>query len=144
MQCCKETKAKDFRRQRTRMREGIAPLESNLPSAKGTDSALFDQYLHIQHLNAAQFKEVYREKTWRRLRLRAYSLPKSSAADVINQMKALFGMGVVVVLGNWNEAGRTMKFQISPKTTGFRKIFKRTKIKGILPDEFRTSSLCFM
>ncbi|KAJ3173187.1 hypothetical protein HDU88_004648 [Geranomyces variabilis] len=56
----------------------------------------------------------------------------------INELKAAYpGKQLVVVIGDWNDAGGTRKFQLSSKTTGFREILlaKARNVPWSLPEK---------
>ncbi|KAJ3226112.1 hypothetical protein HK099_005581 [Clydaea vesicula] len=62
--------------------------------------------------------------------------------NLIKYMKKKYGNDFVVVMGDWSDARRTIKFHQSSKTKGWRTVFKRNKIRCFLIDEYKTSSLC--
>ena len=45
-------------------------------------------------------------------------------------------------MGDWNDAGRTMRFQTSSKTKGWEKVFRRNHVPFYLLDEHKTSKYC--
>ena len=61
---------------------------------------------------------------------------------LIKNMKNTYGNDFVVVMGDWSDAGHTMKYQKPSKTRGWRTVFARHKVKCYLLDEYLTSSVC--
>ncbi|KAI8824833.1 uncharacterized protein EV422DRAFT_605127 [Fimicolochytrium jonesii] len=57
-------------------------------------------------------------------------------------MRRRYGKHFSVILGDWSDAGKMMRFQESSKTKGFRTLFARNGIPCYLLDEYRTSSVC--
>ncbi len=49
---------------------------------------------------------------------------------------------MVLIIGDWSDAGHTMKYQKSTKSKGWIVLFRRHGIKVYLIDEYRTSSVC--
>ncbi|KAJ3177236.1 hypothetical protein HDU85_005947 [Gaertneriomyces sp. JEL0708] len=139
-----ETKSRMFRRELEALKReaGVQDVETAIPSHKSMDVASFAAFVADFQANTTTLQPFYDRPVHLENRFKAYSLKQRSESKLIRNMRKQYGKRFTVVLGDWNDAGRTMRFQASSKTVGFRKLFTRNRISCFLLDEFRTSSRC--
>ncbi|KAI9089618.1 hypothetical protein DFS34DRAFT_639215 [Phlyctochytrium arcticum] len=140
----KETRSKVIRKTSQSMRRDadIESLESAIPTHKTMNTNQFVEYLEYQANHRQELQAFYHRRFHRRSRFRCHSFTQKSEAELINRMRDKFGENFVVVLGDWDDAGRTARFQTSSKTAGSRKTFRQHHVQCFLLDEFKTSALC--
>ncbi|KAI8817495.1 uncharacterized protein EV422DRAFT_590373 [Fimicolochytrium jonesii] len=139
-----ETKSRYFQRdmRERKINVGIAEMESHIPSHKSMKIEAFSAFI-VDHIHAdPALDEFYRDEIHVARRFKALSLRQKSESKLIKNMRRRYGKHFSVVLGDWSDAGKTMRFQESSKTKGFRTLFARNSIPCYLLDEYRTSSVC--
>ncbi|KAI8823094.1 uncharacterized protein EV422DRAFT_577406, partial [Fimicolochytrium jonesii] len=139
-----ETKSRYFQRDMTeqKINASIAEMESHMPSHKSMNIEAFSAFI-VDHLHAdPALDEFYQDEIHVACRFKAFSLRQKSETKLIKNMRRLYGKHFAVILGDWSDAGKTMRFQESSKTKGFRTLFARNSIPCYLLDEYRTSSVC--
>ena len=125
--------------------EGIPQLESVIPTHKTMKLNDFVWFLvssYGQNDNFDTRRVFYASTIHRKYRWNTYVNTQRSETDLVRRMRKLYGKHFVLILGDWNDAGRTMKYQTSSKTTGWRKTFARHRIPCFLLDEYNTSKKC--
>ena len=139
-----ETGTRRYRKKREKMKEGahIPPIESNIPTHKTMVFSSFCAYLTSVRNAEPQLKPFYADITHRKMRWNTFVNTQRSESSLIKRMRKTFGKKLTIVMGDWNESGRAMRYQVSTKTKGWRKIFARNRIPCYLLDEYRTSSVC--
>lgn len=139
-----ETGSREFKKKRERLKRqsGIDKLESNIPTHKTMDLQGYCRYLATLAAMEAQRQPFYDRDIHRRMRFNSYRNTQRTETKIIANMRERYGENFVVVMGDWSDAGRTMKFQTSSKTKGWRTLLRRNGIPCFLIDEFRTSSYC--
>ena len=139
-----ETGSREFRRRRERLKResGIDKLESNIPTYKTMEPQGYCRYLATLAATEAGRQPFYNRDIHCKMRFNSYRNTQRTETKLVANMKERYGDGFVVVMGDWSDAGRTMKFQTSSKTKGWRTLFRRNGIPCFLIDEFRTSSYC--
>ncbi|KAJ3036018.1 hypothetical protein HDV00_003153 [Rhizophlyctis rosea] len=139
-----ETGSREFRKKRERLKQqgGIDKLESNIPTHKTMDLQGYCRYLATVAATEAQRQHFYDREIHRRMTFNSYRNTQRTETKLLANMKKRYGKNIVVVMGDWSDAGRTAKFQTSSKTKGWRTLFRRNGIPCFLIDEFRTSSYC--
>ncbi|KAI8820800.1 uncharacterized protein EV422DRAFT_63706 [Fimicolochytrium jonesii] len=121
---------------------GIAEMESHISSHKSMNIEVFSAFIvDYEHADPA-LDEFYQDEIHVARRFKAFSLRQKSESKLIKNMRRLYGKHFLVILGDWSDAGKTMRFQESSKTKGFRTLFARNSIPCYLLDEYRTSSVC--
>ncbi|KAI8818637.1 uncharacterized protein EV422DRAFT_621806 [Fimicolochytrium jonesii] len=121
---------------------GIAEMESHIPSHKSMNIKAFSAFI-VDHVHAdPALDEFYQDEIHVARRFKAFSLRQKSESKLIKNMRHLYGKHFSVIMGDWSDAGKTMRFQESSKTEGFRTLFARNSIPCYLLDEYRTSSVC--
>ncbi|KAI8816636.1 uncharacterized protein EV422DRAFT_561506 [Fimicolochytrium jonesii] len=139
-----ETKSRYFQRdmRERKINAGIADMESHIPSHKSMNIEAFSAFI-VDHVHAdPALDEFYRDEIHIARRFKAFSLRQKSESKLIKNMRRRYGKHFSVILGDWSDAGKTMRFQESSKTKGFRTLFARNGIPCYLLDEYRTSSVC--
>jgi hypothetical protein len=104
------------------------------------DKEKFVTYLKYQIEHGNMLKEFYQKELHRKFKLNRYMNTQRSEQKLINRFKEKFGENASVIMGDWSDAGHTMKYQTSSKTKGWEKVFERNKFSFYLLDEYRTSS----
>jgi len=139
-----ETKARLYEKKRLQLKQqyGIDEVERRLPSSKSMDAGQFTRYLQGVWRVEWRLEHFYGDPVHRRWRLNVYINKRRSEDRFINRLRAMYGDDIVIVIGDWNNAGRTRKHLPSTVTVGWRKVFERNGIQWFLIDEFRTSSVC--
>ncbi|KAI8820013.1 uncharacterized protein EV422DRAFT_95301 [Fimicolochytrium jonesii] len=121
---------------------GVAEMESHIPSHKSMNIAALSAFIvDYEHADPA-LDEFYQDEIHVARRFKAFSLRQKSESKLIKNMRRLYGKHFEVILGDWSDAGKTMRFQESSKTKGFRTLFARNSIPCYLLDEHRMSSVC--
>ncbi|KAI8823354.1 uncharacterized protein EV422DRAFT_611353 [Fimicolochytrium jonesii] len=139
-----ETKSRYFQRdmRERKINAGIAEMESHIPSHKSMNIEAFSAFI-VDHIHAdPALDEFYQDEIHVARRFKAFSLRQKSESKLIKNMRCRYGKHFSVILGDWSDAGKTMRFQESSKTKGFRTLFARNGIPCYLLDEYRTSSVC--
>ncbi|KAI8824436.1 uncharacterized protein EV422DRAFT_320470 [Fimicolochytrium jonesii] len=139
-----ETKSRYFQRdmRERKINAGIAEMESHIPSHKSMNIEAFSAFI-VDHVHAdPALDEFYQDEIHVARRFKVFSLRQKSESKLIKNMRRLYGKHFSVILGDWSDAGKTMRFQESSKTKGFRTLFARNGIPCYLLDEYRTSSVC--
>ncbi|KAI8822539.1 uncharacterized protein EV422DRAFT_619011 [Fimicolochytrium jonesii] len=139
-----ETKSRYFQRdmRERKINAGIAEMESHIPSHKSMNIEAFSAFI-VDHIHAdPALDEFYQDEIHVARRFKAFSLRQKSESKLIKNMRRRYGKNFSVILGDWSDAGKTMRFQESSKTKGFRTLFARNSIPCYLLDEYRTSSVC--
>ena len=124
---------------------GIPQLESAIPTHKTMKLDDFVWYLVLSFGQNDSFntrKSFYSDTVHGKYRWNAYVNTQRSETDLVKRLRKLYGKHFVLILGDWNDAGRTMRYQTSSKTTGWRKTFARHRIPCFLIDEYNTSKKC--
>ncbi|KAI8826276.1 uncharacterized protein EV422DRAFT_601318 [Fimicolochytrium jonesii] len=150
-----ETKSRYFQRdmRERKINAGIAEMESHIPSHKSMNIEAFSAFIvdHIHavlpgltsiHIPDPALDEFYQDEIHIARRFKAFSLRQKSESKLIKNMRRRYGKNFSVILGDWSDAGKMMRFQESSKTKGFRTLFARNSIPCYLLDEYRTSSVC--
>ncbi|KAI8817267.1 uncharacterized protein EV422DRAFT_509100 [Fimicolochytrium jonesii] len=120
----------------------ITEMESHIPLHKSMNIEAFSEFIvDYEHADPA-LDEFYQDGIHVARRFKAFSLWQKSESKLIKNMRRLYGKHFAVILGDWSDAGKTMRFQESSKTKGFRTLFARNNIPCYLLDEYRTSSVC--
>ncbi|KAI8818442.1 uncharacterized protein EV422DRAFT_602664, partial [Fimicolochytrium jonesii] len=139
-----ETKSRYFQRdmREQKINAGIAEMESHIPLHKSMNIEAFSAFIvDYEHTDPA-LDEFYQDEIHVACRFKAFSLRQKSESKLIKNMRHLYGKHFAAILGDWSDAGKTMRFQESSKTKGFRTLFARNSIPCYLLDEYRTSSVC--
>ncbi|KAI8825229.1 uncharacterized protein EV422DRAFT_617624 [Fimicolochytrium jonesii] len=139
-----ETKSRYFQRdlRERKINAGIAEMESHIPSHKSRNIEAFSAFI-VDRVHAdPALDEFYGDEIHVARRFKAFSLRQKSESKLITNMRRRYGKHFSVILGDWSDAGKTMRFQESSKTKGFRTLFARNSIPCYLLDEYRTSSVC--
>jgi hypothetical protein len=121
---------------------GIPVIESNIPSHKTMVYSFFCSYLASVRDTGPVLSPFYASLAHRKMRWNTFVNTQRSESGLIKRMRKMFGRNLTVIIGDWNESGKTMKYQVSTKTKGWRKVFARNRIPCYLLDEYRTSSVC--
>lgn len=139
-----ETRSRKYRKLRERLRRssGIDVLESTIPTHKTMNMTLFVSYLQAMdgHFRTAQ--TFYENPIHTKLKLNGFINTKRSEDNFVNKLKATYKEDISVIMGDWNDAGRTVRFQTSSKTKGWQKVFRRNHVPFYLLDEHKTSKYC--
>ena len=131
-----ETGAKVIRKKQQYLKHlcSIDLLESQIPTCKTMDLEKYELYLRTRTSTMEKRKTFYKNKEFSKMKWKSYIKTQRSESK--------FGQDMMIVIGDWSDAGRTMKFQTSSKTKGWRTLFQRNHLKWYLIDEYKTSSLC--
>lgn len=121
---------------------GIDILESSLPSHKTMNPETYLAYLAKMEETLRPLVDFYARPIHRKLRLNVYINTLRSDDRFANKLKQTYGKDIAIIMGDWSDAGHTMKFQTSSKTKGWQKVFRRNRLPFFLIDEHRTSKLC--
>lgn len=140
----KETGVRLYNKKRQVMKDEshITTIESATPTHKTMDLKRYIAYLHYREETRPALQPFYQNPIHNKWRLKTYINTQRSEAQLLNRMKDKYGNDFSVIFGDWSDAGRTMKFQVSTKTKGWREFFRRNHIKCYLIDEYKTSSRC--
>lgn len=139
-----ETRSRKYRRLRERLKRdaGISVLESTIPTHKTMDLSRFVAYLSSLDANSETLRTFYTNTIHNKLSLNSYINTKRSEDSFVNHLKAKYNRDISVIMGDWNDAGRTMRFQTSSKTKGWQKVFQRNHVPFYHLDEHKTSKYC--
>lgn len=150
-QRARETKSRRFQRHRQKLKRQrqvdgtrIDHLESAISTHKTMDLDRFCNYLiDSESTYKNQLESFYANFIHGRWRWHSYIGTQRSEAKLVKAIERLCGGSYVMVLGYWNDARRTNKFQAPTKTKGYiTTTFSRHHVKCFLLDEFRTTALC--
>jgi hypothetical protein len=140
-----ETRSRKYQmiRERWKMEEGISDIESRIPTHKTMVLDSYVNYLQYRNEHLPRLEAYYNENDrHNKLKWNTYINRRRSEQSFINRFTEKYGQDVAVVMGDWSDAGRTMKYQTSTKTKGWQKVFRSNHIPFFLLDEFRTSTFC--
>ncbi|KAI8817344.1 uncharacterized protein EV422DRAFT_570689 [Fimicolochytrium jonesii] len=97
---------------------GIAEMESHIPSHKSMNIEAFSAFIvDYEHADPA-LDEFYQDEIHVARRFKAFSLRQKSESKLIKNMQRLYGKHFSVILGDWSDAGKSMRIQESSKTKG--------------------------
>ncbi|KAI8817094.1 uncharacterized protein EV422DRAFT_606826 [Fimicolochytrium jonesii] len=133
-----ETKSRFFQRDMTerKINAGVAEMESHIPSHKSMKMEAFSALI-VDHIHAdPALDEFYQDEIQVARRFKAFSLRQKSESKLIKNMRRQYGKNFLVILGDWSDAGKTMRFQESSKIKGFCTLFARNSIPSYLLDEY--------
>ncbi|KAI8819411.1 uncharacterized protein EV422DRAFT_621146 [Fimicolochytrium jonesii] len=89
----------------------IAEMESHIPSHKSMNIEAFSAFI-VDHVHAdPALDEFYQDEIHVARRFKAFSLWQKSESKLIKNMRCLYGKHFLVILGDWSDAGKTMRFQ---------------------------------
>jgi len=92
------------------------------------DPARFNEYLLARNAMSPQRQIFYNMPHHTNLRFKAYINTQRSESRLMKNLKTAYGEDIVIVMGDWSDAGHTPKYQIPTKTKGWRKTFARHKV----------------
>jgi hypothetical protein len=121
---------------------GIPVIESGIPSHKTMVFSSFCSYLASVRDFELVLTPFYSDLAHRKMRWNTFVNTQRSESGLIKRMRKTFGKNLTVIIGDWNETGRAMRYQVPTKTKGWRKVFARNRTPCYLLDEYRTSSVC--
>jgi hypothetical protein len=119
---------------------GIAKIESDIPSHRAMNKEGFLNYIRYCREHEPELKPFYQETVHNKFKWNRHINTQRSEQRLVNRMKTLYGEDTAIIMGDWSDAGHTMKFQTSSKTKGFEKLYRRNGFKFYLLDEHKTSS----
>lgn len=139
-----EIKSRKYRKLRERLKReaGIDVLESTIPTHKTMRLSRYLTYIQSIDGTIGVQRAFYENPIHNKLKLNAFINTKRSEDTFVNVLKAKYNDDISVVMGDWNDAGRTMRFQTSSKTKGWEKVFRRNHVPFYLLDEHKTSKYC--
>jgi len=120
----------------------VSTIESNIPTHKTMVFSSFCAYLAAITNAEPRLTPFYADVSHRKMRWNTFVNTQRSESSLIRRMRQTFGRHFTVVMGDWNESGKAMRYQVSTKTKGWRKVFAKNRIPCYLLDEYRTSSVC--
>ena len=129
-------------REKWKQQEGITTLESSMPTHKTMDLLQYINYLVNRETLRPTLSQFYKHPQHNKWRFKSYCNTQKSESLLIKNMRKKFGKQFTVIMGDWSDAGRTNRFQVSTKTVGWRNFFKKNHIPCFLIDEYKTSSHC--
>ncbi|KNC96371.1 hypothetical protein, variant [Spizellomyces punctatus DAOM BR117] len=116
-----ETGSRRFAREREAMKAGgIDLIESRISSHKTMNLIDFMRYLLVRRADWDRRKEFYAHPAHTRWKWHASINRQKSESNLISNLHNKYGENFTIVMGDWSDAGRTARFQISSKTKGFK------------------------
>ncbi|KAI8820529.1 uncharacterized protein EV422DRAFT_596745 [Fimicolochytrium jonesii] len=115
-----ETKSRYFQRdmRERKINAGIAEMESHIPSHRSMNIEAFSAFIVDYEHADPTLDGFYQDEIHVARRFKAFSLQQKSESKLIKNMRRLYGKHFSVILGDWSDAGKTMRFQESSKTKG--------------------------
>jgi hypothetical protein len=143
-----ESKSRKYRKllEEVKAEWNISEIESTTPTHKTMKMDAYITYLVAMNHKLPKLRKFYSMPIHNKLKFNAFMNTKRSEDRFVNKLKRKYsdenGNISPVIMGDWSDAGHTMKFQKSSKTKGWEKVFKRNKVPFYLIDEYGTSKRC--
>ncbi|KAI9095512.1 hypothetical protein DFS34DRAFT_582092 [Phlyctochytrium arcticum] len=121
---------------------GYAAWESMIPTFKTMQLDAYETYLQARCDLVPKLQPFYDLPMHNKFKWNRHINIQRSEQKFITNFRRKFGGEAVMIMGDWSDAGRTLRYQTSSKTAGWRKTFKQHKVDCYLIDEYRTSQRC--
>ena len=122
-----------------RANQCIDRIESDVPTHKTMDKECFLEYIRYCKTHERELSMFYKMNIHNKFKWNRYMNMQRSEQRLMNKMITKYGKDTAIIMGDWSDAGHTMKFQTSSKTKGFEKLYRRNGFKNYLLDEYKTS-----
>lgn len=98
--------------------------------------------LRVRAAHNARLENFYGQVIFRKMKFRAYIGEQRCDASMFKNIISTFGKDAIFVIGNWNDAGHTRRFQVPTISSSWLSRFRKEGLTAYMIDEHLTSSVC--